>query len=122
MFFKNTRNKKSPIIWATLVRNCCLEFSKIAQSGHTVYFAKNFIHQSEVIVDENQKAYIPSVAANRWLSVRLETVGNLVSTFSFCLHFGLLEIPESWSSLVELIVWGQLLFKCVSTCPHLLQC
>ena len=37
-----------------------------------------FIRQSELIVDENQKAYFPSIVANRWLSVRLETVGNLV--------------------------------------------
>lgn len=37
-----------------------------------------FIRQSELIVDENQKAYFPSVVANRWLSVRLETVGNMI--------------------------------------------
>ena len=33
------------------------------------------------MVDENQKAYFPSVASNRWLSIRLETVGNLIT---FC--------------------------------------
>jgi len=41
-----------------------------------------FIRQSETIVDENQKAYFPSVVANRWLSVRLETVGNLIILFA----------------------------------------
>ena len=42
-------------------------------------FQDKFIRQSELIVDENQIAYFPSVVANRWLSVRLETVGNMVS-------------------------------------------
>ena len=43
------------------------------------FFAQNkFIRQSELIVDENQKANFPSVVANRWLSIRLETVGNLI--------------------------------------------
>ena len=32
-------------------------------------------------MDENQKAYFPSVSSNRWLSIRLETVGNLIT---FC--------------------------------------
>ena len=40
--------------------------------------AEKFIRQSEIIVDENQKANFPSVVANRWLAVRLETVGNLI--------------------------------------------
>jgi hypothetical protein len=48
---------------------------------HIIYFQSKFIHQSEQIVDENQKAYFPSVASNRWLSIRLETVGNLIT---FC--------------------------------------
>ena len=30
------------------------------------------------MVDENQKANFPSVISNRWLAVRLETVGNLI--------------------------------------------
>jgi len=29
-------------------------------------------------VDENQKVNIPTIVANRWLAVRLETVGNLI--------------------------------------------
>lgn len=30
------------------------------------------------MVDDNQKANFPSVVSNRWLAVRLETVGNLI--------------------------------------------
>lgn len=40
---------------------------------------KEFILQSEAKVDENQIAYFPSVVANRWLAVRLEFVGNIVT-------------------------------------------
>ena len=29
-------------------------------------------------VDENQMANFPSVAANRWLAVRLELIGNII--------------------------------------------
>jgi len=43
-----------------------------------------FIRQSELTVDENQRAGFPSVVSNRWLAVRLETVGNLI-TFFACL-------------------------------------
>ena len=39
---------------------------------------KSFIDESEAKVDNNQKANYPSVVANRWLSVRLESVGNLI--------------------------------------------
>ncbi len=38
----------------------------------------DFISRSEILVDENQKANYPAVVANRWLAVRLETVGNLI--------------------------------------------
>ena len=37
-----------------------------------------FIKESEARVDNNQIRYYPSIVANRWLSVRLETLGNLV--------------------------------------------
>ncbi|XP_016051783.1 PREDICTED: multidrug resistance-associated protein 1 [Miniopterus natalensis] len=37
-----------------------------------------FIRQSDLKVDENQKAYYPSIVANRWLAVRLECVGNCI--------------------------------------------
>nr|XP_055109355.1 multidrug resistance-associated protein 1 isoform X7 [Symphalangus syndactylus] len=39
---------------------------------------ERFIHQSDLKVDENQKAYYPSIVANRWLAVRLECVGNCI--------------------------------------------
>ena len=39
---------------------------------------RDFIDQSEKLVDDNQKANYPSIVANRWLAVRLETVGNLI--------------------------------------------
>ena len=37
-----------------------------------------FIKKSMDLVDDNQKANYPSIVANRWLAVRLETVGNLI--------------------------------------------
>ena len=39
---------------------------------------EDFIKQSENLVDSNQKANFPALVANRWLAVRLETVGNLI--------------------------------------------
>ena len=39
---------------------------------------KQFIRQSERMVDENQKANFPSLVSNRWLAIRLETFGNLI--------------------------------------------
>jgi len=43
---------------------------------------QRFILESENRVDVNQICYYPSIIANRWLSVRLETVGNLVVLFA----------------------------------------
>ncbi|ETE72132.1 Multidrug resistance-associated protein 1, partial [Ophiophagus hannah] len=43
---------------------------------------KRFIRQSDVKVDGNQKAYYPSIVANRWLAVRLESVGNCIVLFA----------------------------------------
>ncbi|NWU95689.1 MRP1 protein, partial [Upupa epops] len=43
---------------------------------------KRFIKQNDMKVDENQKAYYPSIVANRWLAVRLECVGNCVVLFA----------------------------------------
>ncbi|XP_061455661.1 multidrug resistance-associated protein 1-like isoform X1 [Rhineura floridana] len=43
---------------------------------------KRFIQQSDVKVDENQKAYYPSIVANRWLAIRLEYVGNCIVLFA----------------------------------------
>ncbi|XP_060758138.1 multidrug resistance-associated protein 1 isoform X2 [Neoarius graeffei] len=41
-----------------------------------------FIGVSDSRVDHNQKAYYPSIVANRWLAVRLEFVGNCIVTFA----------------------------------------
>merc|ERR1712223_899214 len=38
----------------------------------------DFVKQSENLVDDNQKANYPAIVANRWLAIRLETVGNLI--------------------------------------------
>lgn len=39
---------------------------------------ERFIGESEVRVNTNQVCYYPGIIATRWLSVRLETIGNLV--------------------------------------------
>ncbi|XP_064172603.1 multidrug resistance-associated protein 1 [Anguilla rostrata] len=41
-----------------------------------------FIRQNQDRVDRNQKAYYPSIVANRWLAVRLEFVGNCIVLFA----------------------------------------
>ncbi|XP_048349117.1 multidrug resistance-associated protein 1-like isoform X1 [Sphaerodactylus townsendi] len=43
---------------------------------------RRFIRHSDLKVDENQKAYYPSIVANRWLAVRLEYVGNCIVLFA----------------------------------------
>nr|XP_061805833.1 multidrug resistance-associated protein 1-like [Nerophis lumbriciformis] len=39
---------------------------------------ERFIRESDRRVDHNQKAYYPSIVANRWLAIRLEFVGNCI--------------------------------------------
>ncbi|XP_034235576.1 multidrug resistance-associated protein 1-like isoform X2 [Thrips palmi] len=43
---------------------------------------ERFIRDSEIRVDINQSCFYPSIIAARWLSVRLETVGNLIIFFA----------------------------------------
>ncbi|XP_045932397.1 multidrug resistance-associated protein 1 isoform X2 [Micropterus dolomieu] len=43
---------------------------------------ERFIRESDQRVDHNQKAYYPSIVANRWLAVRLEFVGNFIVSFA----------------------------------------
>ncbi|CAL8264121.1 unnamed protein product [Lota lota] len=43
---------------------------------------ERFIFESDRRVDCNQKAYYPSIVANRWLAVRLEFVGNCIVSFA----------------------------------------
>uniref|UniRef100_A0A7N6C098 Multidrug resistance-associated protein 1 n=1 Tax=Anabas testudineus TaxID=64144 RepID=A0A7N6C098_ANATE len=43
---------------------------------------ERFICNSDQRVDHNQKAYFPSIVANRWLAIRLEFVGNCIVSFA----------------------------------------
>ncbi|XP_071376110.1 multidrug resistance-associated protein 1 isoform X3 [Centroberyx affinis] len=43
---------------------------------------QRFIQESDCRVDHNQKAYYPSIVANRWLAIRLEFVGNCIVSFA----------------------------------------
>ncbi|MEQ2263349.1 Multidrug resistance-associated protein 1, partial [Xenotaenia resolanae] len=43
---------------------------------------ERFIQESDQRVDHNQKAYYPSIVANRWLAIRLEFVGNCIVSFA----------------------------------------
>ncbi|EEB15150.1 multidrug resistance protein, putative [Pediculus humanus corporis] len=43
---------------------------------------QRFINESESKLDINQICYYPSLIANRWLAVRLETIGSLIIFFS----------------------------------------
>jgi ABC-type multidrug transport system fused ATPase/permease subunit len=37
-----------------------------------------FIYDNETKLDDNQRAYFPSIACNRWLAVRLEFLGSII--------------------------------------------
>ena len=43
---------------------------------------EKFILDNESYVDKNQACYQPNIAATRWLSIRLEMLGNLIILFS----------------------------------------
>ncbi|XP_066186418.1 multidrug resistance-associated protein 1 isoform X2 [Sylvia atricapilla] len=63
---------------------------------------KRFIKQNDVKVDENQKAYYPSIVANRWLAIRLEFVGNCIVLFAAL--FAVIARTELSAGLVGLSV------------------
>eukprot|EP00095_Tigriopus_kingsejongensis_P005628 maker-scaffold335_size202896-snap-gene-1.27 protein:Tk05628 transcript:maker-scaffold335_size202896-snap-gene-1.27-mRNA-1 annotation:"multidrug resistance-associated protein 1 isoform x3" len=63
---------------------------------------KQFITESEQKVDINQVSYYPSIIANRWLSVRLETIGNII-TFAAAI-FAILNPSGIDSGEVGLII------------------
>ncbi|XKL66874.1 hypothetical protein PGB90_010294 [Kerria lacca] len=52
------------------------------QSIRAYGLQQKFIEESENKVDFNQKSYYPIIVSNRWLSVRLETVGNVIILFA----------------------------------------
>ncbi|KAG2230070.1 hypothetical protein INT48_005398 [Thamnidium elegans] len=58
---------------------------------------RTFIFQNQIRLDDNQRAYFPSIACNRWLAVRLEFLGSLIifgaSVFA---AFGVLYGPKSY--------------------------
>ena len=39
---------------------------------------QDFVEENETRIDRNQLCYYPSYVANRWLSVRLECLGNII--------------------------------------------
>ncbi|XP_054263384.1 multidrug resistance-associated protein 1 isoform X4 [Macrosteles quadrilineatus] len=63
---------------------------------------KRFITESEEKVDFNQVCLYPSLISNRWLAVRLETVGNLIIFFSAL--FAVLGREDTTAGLVGLSV------------------
>lgn len=61
-----------------------------------------FIDMSESKVDTNQICYFPSVMANRWLAVRLEAIGNVITFFAAI--FTMLEPEAIGASEVGLVI------------------
>ena len=51
-----------------------------------------FTLQSEALVDKNQICYFPTIMANRWLAVRLETIGNFITFAGKYIHLSILFI------------------------------
>ena len=43
---------------------------------------KSFIQHNDQLIDKNQTCYYPSFISSRWLSVRLESTGNLIILFT----------------------------------------
>ena len=44
--------------------------------------SQSFIKENERRIDTNQICYYPSFVSSRWLSVRLESIGNLITLFA----------------------------------------
>lgn len=56
-----------------------------------------FIFQNQIRLDNNQRAYFPSISCNRWLAVRLEFLGSLIIFgASIFAAFGVLYGPRSY--------------------------
>uniref|UniRef100_A0A3Q1CPI7 ATP-binding cassette, sub-family C (CFTR/MRP), member 2 n=1 Tax=Amphiprion ocellaris TaxID=80972 RepID=A0A3Q1CPI7_AMPOC len=52
--------------------------SVIRAYGHQ----ERFLKHNEITIDENLKSVYPWIVSNRWLAIRLETIGNMVVFFS----------------------------------------
>nr|AHK05644.1 ATP-binding cassette transporter sub-family C member 1 isoform X5 [Tigriopus japonicus] len=63
---------------------------------------KRFIQESNEKVDINQICYYPSIIANRWLAIRLETIGNII-TFAAAI-FAIINPENIDPSQVGLII------------------
>uniref|UniRef100_A0A6Q2X4Z6 Multidrug resistance-associated protein 1 n=1 Tax=Esox lucius TaxID=8010 RepID=A0A6Q2X4Z6_ESOLU len=74
---------------------------------------ERFIRESDGRVDHNQKAYYPSIVANRWLAVRLEFVGNCIVMFAALfavmaresLSPGIMGLSISYALQVTSLTW-----------------
>ncbi|CAK8684757.1 unnamed protein product [Clavelina lepadiformis] len=73
-----------------------------------------FIKQNEIKVDTNQTAYYPNFVSNRWLSVRLQIVGNLIVLFAAIfavvekgtINAGIVGLSISYASQVtQILTW-----------------
>ena len=61
------------------------QFSETITGATTIraFSVKNtFIEENQKKIDDNQACYYPSYTSSRWLSVRLETTGNLIILFA----------------------------------------
>jgi ABC-type multidrug transport system fused ATPase/permease subunit len=74
-----------------------------------------FVTDSEVLVDENNRAYYPNITSNRWLAIRLETVGNAITFFAALfavlrrdnLSAGLAGLSISYAmSITQILNWA----------------
>ena len=63
---------------------------------------EQFIKESDDRLDLNNACFYPNVAANRWLSIRLEMVANFIILFSAI--FAVLQREDLGASEVGLIV------------------